>query len=114
VKRRHLLVGWPGRRGGRARDRCSRRIGRDRDGCCVGEAGLQQFAKAQPATIPPLASAVSTITPALPVATIPFVPASVTRIGPQAFTETLTANNAALAKSPFSSASDSFEIEVVG
>jgi hypothetical protein len=77
-------------------------------------AGVNSFAAAQSATIPPLPSAVSTITPALPVTTIPVVPANITRIGPQAFTETLTANNPALARSPFSSASDSFEIEVVG
>lgn len=82
-------------------------------GTSLFQAGTNSFATAQSATIPPLPTLVQA-TPALPVATIPVIPANITRIGPQAFTETLTANSPALAKPPFSSASDSFDIEVVG
>jgi hypothetical protein len=76
--------------------------------------GVTTFEAKQSSTVPPLAPEASTITQALPVATTPVIPAAITRIGPQAFTETLTADPPATGRSPFSASSDSFDIEVVG
>ena len=62
--------------------------------------------------LPPIVSAPIEIIPVSPIP-LPTGQAAVTRIGPAAFSETLTANAPAGAQPPFSTTSDTFTIEVV-
>jgi hypothetical protein len=75
--------------------------------------GVKAFADAEVAAIPELPPEAQDIVQVLPVAPVPVIPATITRIGPAAFSETLTANSPSVALAPFSTTSDVFEIEVV-
>jgi hypothetical protein len=62
--------------------------------------------------LPPIVSAPIEVIPVSPIP-LPTGNAVITRIGPGAFTETLTAYAPAAARAPFSTSSDTFTIEVV-
>jgi hypothetical protein len=62
--------------------------------------------------LPPIVSAPIEVIPVSPIP-LPTGQAAITRIGPAAFTETLTANAPSGAQAPFSTTSDTFTLEVV-
>jgi hypothetical protein len=80
--------------------------------------GISRFSAAQARSVPPLVPTIQSIVqrlPSLPVA-LPVVAAisgTITRIGPAAFSETIAPTSPSYAASPFSNASDSFDVEVV-